>query len=686
MRPGSGRRGIRVALSSYNREGDLCRAGRTPPRGSARVVKGWRDGLMSEVLLINMPFAHLRWPTLGPSLLKAALGQRGIRCEVAYLNYDFAERIGLEQYNWIADQWAFVLGGERLFARHYFGGRLPDDEAFFQDVLRRAEPELTAEERRQYEWVASRVGPFLDEVCASRDWSRYALVGFTATFQQTMASLCLARRIKRLHPEVRIALGGAACDGPMGVELARQFPLLDYVFLGEADWSFPLLVERLLGGEPVGPLPGVVDRPAGHAADGEICSTGQPPLVWNLDALPYPDFDEYFHRRRSSPLAPEIDALLFFESSRGCWWGEKHHCLFCGLNGSRLAYRSKTSERVVEELRYLLRRYRCRRVCSADNVFDYRYFATLLPRLQAAGLDLSFVYELKPNLTRRQVQMLLDAGLAAAQLGIETFSSTILERLRKGTRAIHNLQALKWFTAAGIEVQWNLLYGFPGEDPAEYEALTALLPSLFHLAPPVAIGQVRLDRFSPYFQDPARHGIVRPRADRAFRYVFPFPQEVLDRIAYHFEYEYADGRNPLEYASPMIRTATQWQSLGGTVTLRQFDRPDGLLILSDTRPSATAFQHRLVGLERLIYLFCDAGRPLRRVVEYSRACQAGRTANEPKLKELLDRWVHERLMACLDGRYISLALEADQHKRRSEDSPAGRCEVAMELEDGQQDD
>ena len=76
-----------------------------------------------------------------------------------------------------------------------------------------------------------------------------------------------------------------------------------------------------------------------------------------MDALPYPDFDDYFARHAASPLEEEIEALLFFETSRGCWWGEKHHCKFCGLNGSRLAYRSKYPRRAVDELVYLHRRH-----------------------------------------------------------------------------------------------------------------------------------------------------------------------------------------------------------------------------------------------------------------------------------------------------------------------------------------
>jgi hypothetical protein len=49
---------------------------------------------MARALLVNMPFSNLRWPNLGPSLLAAALGRRGIVSDTVYLNFDLAEQKG----------------------------------------------------------------------------------------------------------------------------------------------------------------------------------------------------------------------------------------------------------------------------------------------------------------------------------------------------------------------------------------------------------------------------------------------------------------------------------------------------------------------------------------------------------------------------------------------------------------
>lgn len=616
---------------------------------------------MSRVLLVNMPFSNLRWPNLGISLLKAALARRGIGCDLAYLNYDFAERVGLEAYCWIADCFAFVLGGERLFAKHYFGQAIPEDARYFRDVLLPADPGLSDVDRRDFEAVARQVEPFLDDCEATIDWARYAIVGFAASFQQTMPSMCLARRIKQRRPDVRILLGGAACEGPMGVELLRQFTQLDYVFLGEADLTLGPVVGQILAGKAVDLPPGVMGRESLAPGEKGGREAELPPdpavaLVGNLDELPYPDFDDYFMRWQASPLRGQIDPLLFFETSRGCWWGQKHHCLFCGLNGSSLTFRSKSPQRAVDELRHLVERHRVRRACAADNILDYRYFGSFLPQLRAAGLGLTFEYEMKANLTRAQVGALVASGLGAAQLGIETFVTALLRRMGKGANGLQNLQALKWFSEAGIEVKWNLLYGFPGEEPADYAWLAWLLPALCHLAPPLAVGRVRMDRFAPYFDAPQAHGMVNPRPNRAFCYVCPFDRAALERMAYYYEFDFADGRNPLDYAQAALDAAEAWQQIGGAVTLRYWDRPDGVLILHDTRPAATVFQRRLTGLERRIYLACDAGRSLRQILQIAAEHAVAGVANQPLIQRTLREWIDQRIMAFLDGRYLSLAL------------------------------
>ncbi len=162
----------------------------------------------------------------------------------------------------------------------------------------------------------------------------------------------------------------------MGQVTVEAFPWIDYAFSGEAELVFPDFCARLLEGGKGGPLPvGVISRTGG----------GQPSraTVLELDRSPMPDYDDYFAALAASPLRDSIDAGIMIETSRGCWWGEKHHCTFCGLNGEGMNYRSKSPQRVVGEFAALSGQYGVNRFEVVDNILDAKYPRTLLPMLNS---------------------------------------------------------------------------------------------------------------------------------------------------------------------------------------------------------------------------------------------------------------------------------------------------------------
>ena len=74
-----------------------------------------------------------------------------------------------------------------------------------------------------YERVRQEIDGFLDACLERYRVADYDLVGFTSTFQQNVGSLALAKRIKQRWPHILTAMGGANCEGTMGLELSRSF-------------------------------------------------------------------------------------------------------------------------------------------------------------------------------------------------------------------------------------------------------------------------------------------------------------------------------------------------------------------------------------------------------------------------------------------------------------------------------
>ena len=212
-----------------------------------------------------MPFGLAERPALGLSLLKPALERRGIACDVAYPNLEFAELLGLSDYRRIANELPeHTLAGEWVFSESLFGLAGAPLEEFGALLLARwNQPVDLLEVLGRARTLAGR---FIDGYVASVAWSEYGLVGFTSSCHQNVAALAVAKRVKAGHPETAIVFGGPNWDGSMGVAQLEQFDFVDFACLGEADLSFPALAERLARPERgwAGPLPGVARRAGGR--------------------------------------------------------------------------------------------------------------------------------------------------------------------------------------------------------------------------------------------------------------------------------------------------------------------------------------------------------------------------------------------------------------------------------------
>jgi ribosomal peptide maturation radical SAM protein 1 len=621
---------------------------------------------MKRVALITMPFGTAMRPALGLSLLKAALARGGLPCEVLYLNLRFAKRVGNQRYERIANSNPEFLMGDWVFAADLFGDRIPPSERYFIEILQRS-PSDTSEIEESTRWhvgpsadlleAREHAQPFLDDCLNAVPWDEYAIAGFTTTFQQNVASLALARRLKERYPHLIIIFGGANCEGEMGVALHRLFPFVDHVCSGEGDLTFPLLVQRILKCQPIGDIPGIIQRVDRQTILPQVPRAS----AVNMDTLPIPDYHDFVDQRGAVTLDTTEGLYLLIETARGCWWGQKSHCTFCGLNGSTIQFRVKSAERAVAEFVHLTRRYRPREIAAVDNIIDMRYFRDVLPRLAQLNLETEFFYETKANLRKEQIQLLREAGVVRIQPGIESLNSNILRLMGKGVSALQNIQLLRWCAEYMVQPSWNLLAGFPGENPADYARQAEIVPLLTHLTPPMSTSPVRLDRFSPLFTNTEASGICNVRAARAYGFVYPFSSDNLSALAYYFAFDYTDGRNPARYIGELRRQVKTWTESASHSELISLATRDALMIW-DTRPIAVQEKYRLRGLRRAVYEYCDRARTPAGIEAYlATLCTAD--TGDADLDTVLDELLEAKLILHEDGRYLSLAVAGDYQLR-----------------------
>jgi ribosomal peptide maturation radical SAM protein 1 len=643
-----------------------------------------------DIMLVNMPYASLARPSLALGLLQAVLSKAGFSARSLYANlffldnYDFTFQILVNRC--LPDDGL----GEWTFSRAAFPEHRPDDDHYFKRLIKR-NPYIHQVGAEQAKAMAletrRRAGKFVDRLAGEILAERPSIVGCTSTFQQQVPSLALLRRLRELDPGVVTMLGGANCETVMGRQAHQSFPWVDYVVSGEADGLIAGLVGDILehGGQvPLEKIPLGVFTPLHREQGYPALAQAQDCQAYrasnhDLGSLPTPDYDDYFATLERVPRIRDMTQPgLLLETSRGCWWGQKDACTFCGLNGHGDGYRVKPAQRALQNMEELHQRYGLDRMNLADNILPMSYFKSLLPALAEKGAPYRIFYEIKSNLRRRHLEGLRQAGVIWIQPGIESLDSRVLQLMNKGCKAYHNIQTIKWCRQYGVRCSWNILTEFPGEEDQWYQEMAGIMPLLTHLQPPTALIKIRYHRFSRYVDHASDYGL-RLEPSELYPIIYPLPAEQIRDLVYYFE----DPSRLREEDNPWLAALLQRPGLdavrdemalwnqgfwaAGAPMLSMHDHMERLLI-SDTRALATAPSHVLQGAARAVYLACDAARRPQRLTE--EMALLGFSAAQ--VDQAVERLLADKLMLALDGRLLALALEEPVPPLpKSADNPAG---------------
>jgi ribosomal peptide maturation radical SAM protein 1 len=627
-----------------------------------------------HVTLVSMPWTALSEPSLGLGILKAKLASAGIGCRVLHLNLFLLRYLKATTY--------FGLGEAFGLNDFVFSHALePEISTEQRDALERRVDELVGNGAGV--WLGSddrellldlvlqvrnvAVPDFLSDCLRRIGEAGGSLVGFTCLFDQTIASVALAKLVKEAFPEKLIVFGGYALQPPVGQQVIKSFSWLDAVAFGDGEDVIVPLARASVDRSLLADIPGLVYRPTAGARP---VASQQSAIRTNLDRSPIPDYDDYLidlqELERQEQVTVTWDTIPI-ESSRGCWWGQTKHCVFCGIDDDTMKYRLKSPETVVGMLGALERKYGIRQFRFSDYILPHSYYQTLLPQLAALPEPYTLSCELKANIDSSRFRLLHDAGFTEVQPGIESFSTPILRKMDKGVTAIQNVYTLLLGYRFDIEVHYNFLYGFPSDRPVDYEELLRTIPLIYHLTPPISRNAVVTTRFAPMQADPARFGITRAiRHDPGYEVIFSraYLEEHrfdYDNYCYYFEQPYDCGEDLLVLYALLRHQIQYWKDIHRAREVRLSYEPTskGLRLL-DSRYRGEPEETWLGARHAQVYLACAGDLTSSRRL---RAALPG-TISDEELSDLLAELVEARLVMRDGNLYLGLAIPAEVYSER----------------------
>lgn len=509
-----------------------------------------------RVVLLSMPFGPLNFPSIALAQLTSAAQERlgsEVSIESRYLVHDFGEAFGQEEYNSVCqnEKSSDPNYGDWIFSKAAFPDMADNTDAYFDLIPEKFRIPYRAYFEKHLKPTRERIPAIMEELIDRYELDKADVIGFTSMFAQTIASIAMAKAIRRRAPGVYQIMGGANCEFPMGIEYVHNLDCFDAIFSGPSLVSFPHFIDcyRRRDFDAIDRINGVFTRRNSVSAitfpddfphrekaqfllKNGIREVGDERPVSCLLPLDYDDFLNDYDRRFSREIE---QPFINFETSRGCWWGQKSHCTFCGLNGLGMNYRAMDPAAALEFLDGLIERYRGKveHFECVDNILPWTYTKDVLPYLNPPD-EVSFFWEVKANLKPADLIGLAQAHVWEIQPGIEALNTETLRLMKKGATAFTNITLLRDAPMYDITVLWYLLMGFPGEPEEVFLKYLKDFPQLTHLRPPVALVPVEYHRFSPYYDQADEYGLVLKPAK--FYYVnYPLPEKVLRNLAYYFQ-------------------------------------------------------------------------------------------------------------------------------------------------------
>jgi hypothetical protein len=274
--------------------------------------------------------------------------------------------------------------------------------------------------------------------------------------QQILPGLLLARRLRERG--YFVVIGGALIT-----KFTKKLPGLpqffetfaDAVIAYEGETAAIALADTLANRGDLAKVPNLL-----YLSGGQVRMNVT--HVEDVASLPTPDFEGLPLNKYLSP-EPVLPVLL----GKGCYF---NRCKFCDIpyinHISKKAYRLRSPETVVNDLRELNRRFGSRHFEFTDEALPPRTLEHLADELEARGESrFSFVgyARLERGFTKSVCRKLADAGFRKFFFGLESGCQTTLDHMDKGIQASDVPDLLRNCRDAGIHFHVFSILGFPEE-------------------------------------------------------------------------------------------------------------------------------------------------------------------------------------------------------------------------------
>lgn len=245
----------------------------------------------------------------------------------------------------------------------------------------------------------------------------------------------------------------------------------DIVVFGEGELTLEELIPALRCGRPdaLAGINGIAYR----SADRRVRRTAPRSQIPDLDRQPWPDrelidIDRYVEAWRTHHGSGSVSLI----TARGC----PYRCRWCSHEVFGKTHRRRKPASVVDELEWLMNRYRPDMAWIADDVFTIHpgWLSQYAAEMKRRRLKLPFeCISRADRLNAQVVDHLAELGCFRIWIGSESGSQRILDAMERGVTVEQVQAAVALCKSRAIQTGMFLMWGYAGEQLSDIEATVA---------------------------------------------------------------------------------------------------------------------------------------------------------------------------------------------------------------------
>lgn len=286
-------------------------------------------------------------------------------------------------------------------------------------------------------------------------------IGISANISIKNQSTTLVQSLKEEF-DVPIFMGGSlATTFPHNA--LKDNPHLSFILRGESEKTIPEVLGKLEKGESLKDVPGI-----GYRENGHVIVTEPREPIKNLDEIPPPAWHLYnIPIYKALPLQTAKHPAVPYLSSRGCPYAR---CTFCFEGGIAAPnYRRHSVERVINDIKILVERYKVKEVAFWDDIFfvNQEWVLEFCRRFKEEKIDIPWQALAYINsITTKMIEAAGKAGCWNIAIGYESGNEEVLRRIKKATSLEKTKEVTKAIHKHGITTRGFFVVGLPGDTPA----------------------------------------------------------------------------------------------------------------------------------------------------------------------------------------------------------------------------